>query len=797
MKHRLLLSAIFLLLIGFAKAETQTHTFTFSEDDFSIKAASSSDSLVIVSLASPALSPNISEPRIPILVRSVAIPREYLISDYTVTISKRLIRENVDLVKATPPFPSFSTPPLLSNPPYFPKIYPDSSCVISSINPVGEAQIVNFFVIPYVFDAANHALYFVDSINVQLSLVNNPDEFVPTHTTQQQYEQIISTVTNPEITSSFRIWAWAIADESYTYLIITNEELKSAFKPLAEWKYRKGLTSKIITTEDIDATYSDETQQMRIKHCIKDAWERHGTMYVLLGGDTDIIPAQYCHMEDYFGVIPYVDSCDIPADIYYSCLNQLNWDTNNDGKAGDFYLDKIDIVPCIDIARLPVQTTTDCQTAVNRIIDYEQNPRINKCLFQAGTELFSDRYGKLTGKMVGDAFFNKVIVGKIIIDRDTLFTDKVTPTFASSFSQKLANGPAYAQLLCHGNEPSWGDEKTTFYNTQNATAFDNPNHTLISTTACLTNAFDYSQPCLSEAFIRNPNSGVIGYLGGSREGWNSTINDPLSYSMAYETDFYERLLNLTTQKPFYYKSFGTLVSTVKRSLCVLADYNPYTNPNPNTKPNDGFYYRWLHYSINAIGDPETPIFTTYPITFSTATAEIDASGTLTVNTGVEDASVCVSSLLYSTKPNITSYYQVGNGKELTFENVPEFCEVWITKQNYIPKHFSFGSLGEPDFPIDSVSEKQKPILIFAVLNSATNQLTVRYSKKSPNSSITVGITPVSGGQAYLFSVNNAILVKENEYETDIDISGVLNGLYVVNLYENGTKADNTYKILKK
>lgn len=788
MKQTLLSIVLCVVSIGSASSETLTHTFTFSETDFSIIPSSTSDSLIIASLTAPSIAPDLTEPRIPILAKSIAIPRGCVISDYTVSVSKRLIRKNVNLIKSMPPQPSFMPSPLATNPSYFPKIYPDSNCVISSTTPMGEAKIVDFLLVPYVFDAVNHELHFVDSISVQLNLVNYSDELTPTHLTPQQYEQIMSTVENPEITATYRVWDSNIAEEEYEYLIITNQALKSTFRPLAEWKYRKGIRSKIITTEEIDDEYDDATQQMRIKKCIQNAWEKHGTRYVLLGGDTNIIPTQYCYMRNSFNPSfdKYSDNeCNIPTDIYYACLDQINWDTNNDGYAGDFWNDKININPCVDISRLPVQTEIDCQTAVNRIIEYEKNPRINMCFFQAGTMLTNN----FPGELVGDAFYDRVINQKIFIDRDKIFANielNYQPSFKTNFAQKLAQGASFAQLICHGNEDSWSDTKYSFYTSQNATTFENPNHTFISTIACHTNAFDYSKTCLSEAFLRNSNSGVIGYLGSSRFGWLSTIPEPLSNSMAYETDFYERLFNLTTQQPFFNKSFGTLVSTVKRTFRNLAEAD--------------FYYRWLHYSINAIGDPETPIFTKNPFEFTTSTAETNTFGTLTVNTGVDEARICVSSLLYSDNPNINSYYSVDYGKEVTFENVPEFCEVWITKQNYIPKHFSFGKLEEPFPPIenDSITDvKPTTELIFAVLNSATSQLTVRFSRSLPNSTIKVGITPISGGNAYLFPITNAILVEENVYETDIDLSGVSNGTYAVNLYENNAMAKNSFKILKK
>lgn len=539
------------------------------------------------------------------------------------------------------------------------------------------------------------------------------------------------------------------------------------------------MTSKIITTEKIDSTYNDVTQQMRIKQCIKDAWQNHGTKYVLLGGDTNIIPVQYCKMYNDRYVITEQEKnyYTIPADIYYVCFSQIDWDTNNDGFAGDFWKDDINVFPYIDISRLPIQTETDCQTVVNRIIEYEQNPRINRRFFQAGIKMSSN----ISGQQMGDVFFNNVFNNKVSIERDTLFTNSyIEQNFINNFSQKFAAGPAFAQLICHGVLTAWADKYFTFFTGENAESFCNPNHTFVSTISCLTNAYDdvFGDKCLSEILLRNPNSGIIGYLGSSRYGWFSSSK--MTLSMGYEKEFYERLFDPDRQNSPGI-SFGTLVTEVKRSFRSLAESSE--------------TYRQLQYAINPIGDPEMPIFTEYPSEFSTATANIDTFDRLTVITGEDNARVCVSNRSLPENSDATGgYYQVGYGNELVFENVPTLCDVWITKQNFIPKHFSLIS---PSAIVNPNEPSTKTELVLVMLNSATSQMTVRFTRNSQNSTIKLGVIPISGGNSYLFPVTNAFLVDENLYETNIDLWGVPKGAYIVKLYEDSIVAEKTFKIIKQ
>ncbi len=87
------------------RAEVYDHTFRFSESDFSIS-PSAGDSLVIVSLASPAVYSGEPQPGIPFLPRSLAIPQGYSVHDYSVSFKKRLIRSGIDLKNAARPIPT-------------------------------------------------------------------------------------------------------------------------------------------------------------------------------------------------------------------------------------------------------------------------------------------------------------------------------------------------------------------------------------------------------------------------------------------------------------------------------------------------------------------------------------------------------------------------------------------------------------------------------------------------------------------------------------------------------------------
>lgn len=590
----------------------------------------------------------------------------------------------------------------------------------------------------------------------------------PSRIRPDQIEIVQSVIDNPEIYETMPMMLDETpSGETYEYLIITNEALKPAFQPLADWKRKKGVRSKIITVEEIDQLYAGETQQIRIRTCLKDYYENYFSMFVLLGGDVNIVPAQMCYVNSLENSRDFM-----PSDVYYSCvMGNVNWDTNGNGKPGEIVFDAINVNPHLYVSRAPVRTLSETKIFVDRTIEYEQSPKYAKNFLQAGTVI--SKY--VTGENLADLLFNEVINGKIIMGSDKFFD---TYTFtgenftAQSFLNTLKSGYTNVEIICHGEKEYWH----SFYvnqlllNTAQASNLKNPWHTLITTSACYTNAFDDDgtemnpDPCLSEALIRNPNSGVIGYLGSSRIGWG-TDTPSLDYSMAYEADFYYRLLD-PSSKPEN-KHFGALVNFIKHTM--LAQMN---------KP----IYRWLHYSINAMGDPEMPLFNAYPKMFDSATAEYGLDGILVVTTGSDKARVCVSSVTGE------DYYAIGNGNEVTFNTGNGDFDIWVTQQNYIPKHIE---ISKPDIEKANSRSISDTKITSVSPNPATDQVDVEFMRSNPNSRLELSLTNTSTSQNYNFDVS------KGDTRATVDISTLQSGVYIVNLIEDGVVIPGSERLIKR
>ncbi len=142
----------------------------------------------------------------------------------------------------------------------------------------------------------------------------------------------------------------------FEYLIVTSDLLLPSFQPLVDWKTEKGIPAVIRTTSWISSNYSGRDLQEKIRNYIKKAYQDSGLVWVLLGGDTDVIPCRFAKVdfETY--------SEDIPSDLYYSDLDG-NWDYDLDSWFGEPE-DSLDMFPDVFVGRAPVTSTQQAERFV-------------------------------------------------------------------------------------------------------------------------------------------------------------------------------------------------------------------------------------------------------------------------------------------------------------------------------------------------------------------------------------------------------------------------------------------------
>src|SRR5437870_1297264 len=156
------------------------------------------------------------------------------------------------------------------------------------------------------------------------------------------------------------------------YVIITDETMQPQFQRLADWKTESGVPAAVRTMTFIRQQYAGADDAERIRTFIRDAYTRWGTKWVLLGGDTDVIPVR-------FGTTTFYSGTTIATDLYYQCLDG-NWDADGDDFYGEGYYsssvpgDNADLLPDVYLSRAPRTTLAQAQLFVNKTVTCDKTP---------------------------------------------------------------------------------------------------------------------------------------------------------------------------------------------------------------------------------------------------------------------------------------------------------------------------------------------------------------------------------------------------------------------------------------
>ena len=396
------------------------------------------------------------------------------------------------------------------------------------------------------------------------------------------------------------------------YLIITNDAMAATFQQLADWKTQSGLPAVVRTTSFIRQEYpfgADDAERIRL--FIRDAYARWGTQWVLLGGDTQIIPTRQ-------GYTTFYGSEYIATDLYYSCLDG-NWDADADSIYGEGYFsvsmpgDDVDLLPEVWVGRAPPTTVQEAQRFVDKTLMYERTPvpdYMTRMLFFAEV-LFPQNWSPGMSTSLDGAELAEEVLPSVqtnpAMHYARLYENYTDPRWEpgalretrAAVLDSLNYGYNIAVHIGHGyrNVMSVGDGAL---GNADAMGLTNGNR-LINLYAinCTSNAIDF--PCIGEAFIHAPNGGAVTNVGSTRFDFPTA-------GRAYQDEYF-RLL---------YEDSVTAVGELQaRQKLPFIAFSTYDGVN-----------RWTQMTLLLLGDPELRLFIGTPRTLAVgAPASIVASDT--------------------------------------------------------------------------------------------------------------------------------------------------------------------------
>ncbi|MGB2840902.1 MAG: C25 family cysteine peptidase [Halobacteriota archaeon] len=639
----------------------------------------------IVRLKGCQLKRDVGEPALPMKSIFLVIPPKARITDLEILSSEKIaIEGEYGILPAQPPVPVSTL--TYQNEPKFaiqnaslyssPNIYPGEIFRYTGEGNLRGHRIVSITIFPVQYAPAEKRLIFHKNITLRINYTT--PQLITSGlavTEKSRFDSIVKRlVSNHDDVNRFAYQKNPAPSKSalspydeVKYVIITNESLKDAFQPLADWKTMKGVPAKIVTVSWINAGYPGNDTQARIRNFIRDAYMTWSTEWVLLGGDTDVIPCR--------GAYGYVNGSaaspagewwdyNIPADLYYACLNG-NWNADNNSIYGEV-CDDVDLLPDVFIGRAPVNTIAEVQTFVNKTLRYEKNPPMDY---------------ELDMLFLGEMLWNEPITyGGVIKNR--IDEDCVPPEYepitkkyemygnasAAIAISEMNDGPHIVNHVGHGYYG--GFSVNGWVSSGDADGLTNsPKNFILYSISCMSNGFDHNS--VSEHYMNNPDGGTVAYIGNSRYGFFEPGQPGDGPSDLYDQEFFNSIFN----DDFYH--IGEAVADSKVA------YTGYSQE-------DGDGMRWLQYAINLLGDPGLTIWTEIPKKFTinkpsaipADTAQEIVIQVLNESEPVQNATVCIM----KDDDGIYSVSETDSSGNVSFSISPGAgaLNVTVTKHNFVP-----------------------------------------------------------------------------------------------------------------
>lgn len=573
-------------------------------------------------------------------------------------------------------------------------VYPNKNVLYHGTHIMDGYKTLTLSVCPFVYDNRNKKLRLITSLDISISLKENAlsRSTVSPFIGSNMRNVVKSLIYNKEDLEAYypdasTQSAKSTNNQQTKYVIITCDSLVSSFQPLADWKKVKGLQAKIITTEYINQNYPGTTSQLKIKNCLYDLYQNHGLQYALLGGDDQIVPVQYCWVDlELNNQYAYPIHKFVPVDMFYSNFNNnFEWNENNNDTIGEID-DNIDFTSEIYLSRVPIRSKDDVAAFVDKILSYEKNPPINNwkdCILMVGVNMSGESEKLGTEETKGDSIYqtyinfnNSLWTGNKFKLYDS-YSDIIgnqyqCKPFSDVLQNQLSKGFSFVNVMSHGGPTNW--MLLSNYNTLHAYSLQNIHPTIITTSACMVNCFDYDdEPSLSEAFIRGRSNNVLAFIGCSRETFSSNNKHLLGMDL-FIALLYRHIFDSSTNK-----CLSVAFNMVKNNPSIL-----------NYIERTDMIERWQQYCLNTIGDPEMPIYPSVPKTLDSLVVDTIYDGSYII-TGERYNSALIT--ITGVNADGSDYLFQKSLHDSTTENfryynLPNPATFCITRSGYVPFVFT-------------------------------------------------------------------------------------------------------------
>jgi hypothetical protein len=618
------LALILLTLTAATAPASVTATLTFDLEDLAI---SSRDGYDLVSLAGADYTTAVLEPMLPAVTVQLLLPSDRTARSVSVRVTETVSVPGTFMIAPVPRPATFSSQqaaiaPQPDSETYMSRLpYPPEVARLAGVGSIAGRRVASVIVTPLSYVPATGELSLATGIELVVETEHAPA--APTSAGHAALRAIERGVLNPQELEPQRD---RLGSNDVAELIVTTADLASSFELLAQWKTRKGVPAIVLTVEDIlaDPAFDGVDAAASIRNAVRHYAQNHGTEWVLLGGDTDVVPTRMAY--DFF----YDQG--IPCDLYYADLDG-SWDADGDGRWGEVDEDGIDMLSDVFVGRAPVSDPAGAALFVDKVLTYEGAPFDVVDDFQLemvllGEILWDDPDPYTDGGVALDMLLDDYVPGRFgpatkLYERDGTLTR----------SSALAAIDAGCGIVAHEGHANIGRASVGPENLTNAdleALVNDVRGGLFYSVGCWSAAIDHDT--FAEHWLRSETGGGVAYVGNSRYGWGCPGYPGECVSDLYSQQFMNSLF----------------VKELIHAGLVHADAKHHYAGAARTDD----YMRYAMYELNLLGDPEMPIWTDTPTELAVDhPSEIESDGEavqvpVSVTAGgapVDDAVVCMMS----------------------------------------------------------------------------------------------------------------------------------------------------------
>jgi len=400
----------------------------------------------------------------------------------------------------------------------------------------------------------------------------------------------------------------------YKILIITPSSFEPGFTDLVNYYSSKGMSTQVVSTEDINSGTSGIDLQEKMRNYIRQEYQSNSIEYVLLGGSEEWVPSRKFYCIVYYGTGGVEEETnDIPADIYYSALDGTD-DANGNLIYGEV-ADSTDLLPDVAVGRFPFSTMADLASMVHKSVSYQANPVLGEAhhpflvgeyLWDSPVTMGGDYMDLLVNTHNDNGYFSYGIPGatnQIEKLYDTLTGPLGSPNHwewgTDSLIAKINRGTSFIHHLGHANTSYMlrldiSNVNDAAFSGVNGT---DHNYSLLYTQGCYDGSFDIPDCIASKSMAIN--NFVVAGIFNSRYGWfdQGTTDGPSEH---LQREFVSALFNDTLPENHIGK-----VHMMSKILTA-----PWVGLPGEFEPGAQL---WTQFDCNLLGDPALWIWTEDPV----------------------------------------------------------------------------------------------------------------------------------------------------------------------------------------